>query len=125
MQKLNNSSAKEPISTQCANKRAAWILGTIKSRSPVNCQNNCKHLSADHQRSYCSNSLMSRLLTALQMAEKTKPVSFHQRKRIPHHNRAFPVLKTHKYPHQVERSCKLGVLKQQQASKQHCYHLKY
>jgi hypothetical protein len=38
MQKLNNSSAKEPISTQYANKRATWMLGTIKSRSPVNCQ---------------------------------------------------------------------------------------
>ncbi len=38
MQKLNNSSAKEPISTQCTNKRATWMLGTIKSRSLVNCQ---------------------------------------------------------------------------------------
>jgi hypothetical protein len=38
MQKLNNSSAKELISTQCTNKRAAWMLDTIKSRSPVNCQ---------------------------------------------------------------------------------------
>jgi hypothetical protein len=38
LQKLNNSSAKEPISTQCTNKRATWMLGPIKSRSPVNCQ---------------------------------------------------------------------------------------
>jgi hypothetical protein len=38
MQKLNNSSAKEPISTQCANKRATWMQGTIQSRSLVNCQ---------------------------------------------------------------------------------------
>jgi hypothetical protein len=38
MQKLNNSSAKEPINTQCTNKRATWMLDTIKSRSPVNCQ---------------------------------------------------------------------------------------
>jgi hypothetical protein len=38
MQKLNNSSAKEPISTQYANKRAARMLGIIKSRSPVDCQ---------------------------------------------------------------------------------------
>jgi hypothetical protein len=37
MQKQNNSSAKEPISTQCANKHATWMLDTIKSRSPVNC----------------------------------------------------------------------------------------
>jgi hypothetical protein len=38
MQKLNNSSAKESMSTQCATKRATWMLDTIKSRSPVNCQ---------------------------------------------------------------------------------------
>ncbi len=38
MQKLNNSSAKEPISKQCANKPATWMLDTIKNRSPVNCQ---------------------------------------------------------------------------------------
>jgi hypothetical protein len=38
MQKLNNSSAKEPISTHYANKRAIRMLGTMKSRSPVNCQ---------------------------------------------------------------------------------------
>jgi hypothetical protein len=31
-------SAKEPISTQCANKHATRMLDTIKSRSPVNCQ---------------------------------------------------------------------------------------
>jgi hypothetical protein len=37
MQKLNNSSAKEPISTQYANKHATRTLGTIKSRSPVDC----------------------------------------------------------------------------------------
>jgi hypothetical protein len=38
MQKLNDSLAKEPRSTQCANKHATWILYTIKSKSPVNCQ---------------------------------------------------------------------------------------
>jgi hypothetical protein len=32
MQKLNNSSAKEPISTQCANKHATWMLDTIKKQ---------------------------------------------------------------------------------------------
>jgi hypothetical protein len=38
MQKLNNGLAKEPISTQCTNKRAIWMLNTIKGRSPVNHQ---------------------------------------------------------------------------------------
>ncbi len=38
MQKLNNSSAKELISTQCANERATWMLDNIKNRSLVNYQ---------------------------------------------------------------------------------------
>jgi hypothetical protein len=38
MQKQNNSSDKEPISTQCADKCATQMLDTIKSRSPVNYQ---------------------------------------------------------------------------------------
>jgi hypothetical protein len=39
MQKLNDSLAMEPRSTQCTNKRATWMLDTKdKSRSPVNCQ---------------------------------------------------------------------------------------
>ncbi len=38
MQKLNNSLAKEPISTQYANKSATPMLDTRKSRLPVNCQ---------------------------------------------------------------------------------------
>jgi hypothetical protein len=32
MQKAKYSSAKEPISTQYANKRATWMLGTIKKQ---------------------------------------------------------------------------------------------
>ena len=38
MQKLNNSLAKETISTQWANKHVTRMLDTITSRSPVNCQ---------------------------------------------------------------------------------------
>jgi hypothetical protein len=38
MWRLDNSSAKEPISTQYANKCATQMLDPIKSRSPVNCQ---------------------------------------------------------------------------------------
>jgi hypothetical protein len=38
LQKLNNSSAKELISTQYTNKCATWMLNTIKRRSPVYCQ---------------------------------------------------------------------------------------
>jgi hypothetical protein len=57
MQKLNNSSAREPISTQYANKRATWMLGTIKSRSPVNCQ---RQLQASQCRS--SKKLLQQLI---------------------------------------------------------------
>jgi hypothetical protein len=57
MQKLNNSSDKEPISTQCANKRATWMLGTMKSRSPVNCQ---KYMQASHCR--LSKKLLQQLI---------------------------------------------------------------
>ncbi len=38
MQKLNDSLARETKSTQCTNKCAAWMLDTIKSKSPVVCQ---------------------------------------------------------------------------------------
>jgi hypothetical protein len=38
MRKLNTNSTKEPITTQCTNQHATWMLGTIKSISPVNWQ---------------------------------------------------------------------------------------
>jgi hypothetical protein len=60
MQKLNNSSAKEPISTQCANKCATWMLGTIKSRSPVNWQ---KQMQASQCR--LSKKLLQQLINKL------------------------------------------------------------
>jgi hypothetical protein len=54
MQKAKYSSAKEPISTQYANKHATWMLGTIKKADlQLIVKDKCKHLSANHQRSYC------------------------------------------------------------------------
>jgi hypothetical protein len=35
MQKAKYSSAKEPISTQYANKRATWMLGTMKKKNQI------------------------------------------------------------------------------------------
>ncbi len=98
MQKLNNSSAKERINTQYATKRATWIIGTIKSRSPVDCQ---RQMQASQCR--LSKKLLQQLINESPFdgtldAWKTKPVLFQQRKRIPHHNWAFPLLKTHKIP---------------------------
>jgi hypothetical protein len=67
MQKLNNSLAKERIITQDANKRATRMLDTKDKKADLQSivEDKCTHLSADLcQRSYCSFSLMSRLLTA-------------------------------------------------------------
>jgi hypothetical protein len=76
LQKLNNSSAKEPISTQYANKRATWMLDTKESRSPVNCQRQM-------QASQCqlSKKLLQQLINELPFDGtlddwKTNPVSF-------------------------------------------------
>jgi hypothetical protein len=66
MQKLNNSSAKEPISTQYANKRATWMLGTIKKQ--ISCQLSKTNASISVptvKEVTASNSLMSCLMTAL------------------------------------------------------------
>ncbi len=50
MQKAKYSSAKEAISTEYANKRATWMLGTIKKADFQSfVKDKCKHLSADHQ----------------------------------------------------------------------------
>ncbi len=53
LQKLNDSLAKEPISTQA--KSATWMLmlSTKNSLQSI-VKHNCKHLSANRQRSYCS-----------------------------------------------------------------------
>jgi hypothetical protein len=59
MQKLNKSLAKEPISIQVANKCATWKLDTKDKKADLQSivKNNCKHLSDNSQRSYCSFSL--------------------------------------------------------------------
>jgi hypothetical protein len=81
-------------------------------------KNNCKHLSADHQKK-----LLQRLFEFESLSDgtlgdwKSKPVSFFQLKQgaSPYHGRAFPVPKIHKdvLIKEVERLCKLGVLEQQ------------
>jgi hypothetical protein len=77
MQKLNNSSAKEPRSTQGANRCATWMVDTIISRSPVNCQRQM-------QASLCQSSkkILQELINespfdgTLDGWKETKPVSF-------------------------------------------------
>jgi hypothetical protein len=64
VQKLNDSLAKEPICTQVANKHATQTLDKKTDTLSI-VKDNCKHLNANCQRSYCSFSLkMSRFLMA-------------------------------------------------------------
>jgi hypothetical protein len=119
MQKLNNSLAKEPISTQVANKCATQKLDTKDKKADLQ-----SIVKRQMQASKCQSTkkllqlLIDELLFVGTLEDwKAKLVSFQQRKRIPHHSQAFSVLKTHKIPSLIERLCKLGVLKWQQASK--------
>ncbi len=59
MQKLNDSLAKEPISTQDTNKRATRMLDTKNKKTDRQSivKDIFKHLNANRQRSYCSFSL--------------------------------------------------------------------
>ena len=81
-------------------------------------KNNCKHLSADHQKK-----LLQRLFEFESLSDgalgdwKSKPVFFFQLKEVasPYHGRAIPVPKIHKdvLIKDIERLCKLGVLERQ------------
>ncbi len=51
LQKLDDSLAKEPISTHA--KHITWMLAQKADLQSI-VKHNCKHLSANHQRSYCS-----------------------------------------------------------------------
>jgi hypothetical protein len=52
--KLNHSLAMEPQSTQDATKRVTWILDAKYQKADLQAivRGNCKHLSADQQRSF-------------------------------------------------------------------------
>jgi hypothetical protein len=112
----------KPQSTQDNTQRATRILDAKYSKADLQSvvRDNCKHLSADHQK---------KLLQLLRKYEslfdgtlgdwKTKPVSFQLKEGVsPYHGQAFPVPKIHKDTiiKEVERLCKLGVLERQPAS---------
>jgi hypothetical protein len=93
--KLNNSLAKEPISTQDATKRAVWILDAKYNKADLQSivKNDCQHMSADQQ-----NKLLQLLIKYESLFDgtlgdwKTNPVSFQLKEGSkPYHNRAFPV----------------------------------
>ncbi len=120
--KLNNSLAKEPISTKDATNRAVRILDAKYNKADLQSivNNNCKHLSADQQ-----NKLLQLLMKYESLFDgtlgdwRTKPVSFQLKEGSkPYHGQAFPVPKMHKEVliREIERLCKLGVLERQQES---------
>ncbi len=83
-------------------------------------KNNCKHLSADHQKKLLQLLVKFESLFDGTLGDwKTKPVSFQLKEGAPpYHGRAFPVPKIHKdvLIKEVERLCKLGVLERQHYS---------
>jgi hypothetical protein len=95
LQKLDDSLAKEPISTHA--KCATWTLAQKADFQSI-VKHNCKHLSANHQRSYWLQ-LLHLIWVAfwwhLRWLEN-KPVSFQWNVWTTHHGQAFPVSKIHK-----------------------------
>jgi hypothetical protein len=87
--KLDNSLAKEPISTHTL--RAIWTLAQ-KADLQLIVKHNCKHLSANQQRSYCSFFIWYESpFDGILDGWKNKPVSFQWKVSTTHHGQAFPV----------------------------------
>jgi hypothetical protein len=77
--KLNNSLAKEPLSTLDATKRVTRILDAKYAKADLQSivKNNCKHLSADHQKKLLQLLVKFESLFDGTLGDwKTKPVSF-------------------------------------------------
>jgi hypothetical protein len=83
-------------------------------------KDNCKHLSANHQKKLLQLLAKYELLFDSTFGDcKTKPVSFQLKEgTTSYHGHAFPVKKIHKNVliKEVERLCKWGVIEQQHAS---------
>ncbi len=98
--KLNHSLAMEPKSTQDATKRVMRILDTKYQKADLQLivRNNCKHLSANHQKKLLQLLKKIELLFDGTLGDwKTKPVSFQLKGGVsPYHGQAFPVPKIHK-----------------------------
>ncbi len=120
--KLNHSLAMEPQSTQNATKQVTRILDAKYKKADLQSivQNNCKHLSTDHQKKLLQLLKKYELLFDGTLSDwKTKPVSFQLKEGVsPYHGQAFPVPKVHKETirKEIERLFELGVLERQPAS---------
>jgi hypothetical protein len=79
MQKLNDSLAKEPISTQYSNKHATQMLDTNnkRSRSPVDCQRQLQASKCQSSKKLLQLPIKYESLFDGTLGDwKTKPVSF-------------------------------------------------
>jgi hypothetical protein len=91
VQRLNDILAMEPLRTQDANKRANQMLDKKAKKADLQSiiKGNCKHLSANHQKGYCSFSLnMSCFSMAPQVTGKLSRSPFNQAKEENNYTRA-------------------------------------
>jgi hypothetical protein len=114
--KLNNSLAKEPLSTLDATKRVTRILDAKYAKADFQSivKNNCKHPSAKNQKKLLQLLVKFESLFDGTLDDwRTKPVSFQLKEGAsPYHGRAFLVPKIHKdvLIKEVERLCNWGYL---------------
>jgi hypothetical protein len=120
--KLNNSLAKEQLSTLDATKCVTRVLDAKYAKADLQSiiKNNCKHLSANHQKKLLQLLVKFESLFGGTLGDwKTKLVSFQLKEGAsPYHGQAFPVPKIHKdvLIKEIERLCKLRVLEQKHYS---------
>ena len=120
--KMNNSLAKESLRTLDTTKRVTCILDAKYAKADLQSilKNNCKHVSADHQKKLLQLFVKFELLFDGTLGDlKTNLVSFWLKEGVsPYHGWAFPVPKIHKdiLIKEVERLCKLGVPERQHYS---------
>jgi hypothetical protein len=107
MLKPNNSLVMEPKSTLYATKQVTQMLGAKYNKADLQSiiRDNCKHLSAKHQKKLLQLLKKYDLLFDSTLGDwKTKPVSFQLKEgTTPYHGQAFPAATKRCHPH---RSCK-------------------
>jgi hypothetical protein len=123
--KLDDSLAKEPISTHAI--RAIWTLAQKADLQSI-VKHNCKHLSANRQRSYCSFFIKYELpFNSILDGWKNKPISFQWKVWTTHHGRAFLVLKIQKIssPKKLRGCVYWGYWSNNKRLPERCLHLQY
>ncbi len=123
--KPDDSLAKVPISTQAI--CATWMLAQKADLQSIG-KHNCKHSSANRQRSYCSFFILLELpFDWILDGWKNKPVSFQWKISTTHHGRAFLMSKIHKIssPKRLRGWVYWGYWSNSNHLPERCHHLKY